>query len=92
MNKAELIEKIVSKVDAITKATAEHVLDAVIESIVETVSHGGEVSLVGFGTFKSSKRAARQGRNPKTNEAIQIPARKVPVFRVGKKFKEEVNR
>lgn len=92
MNKAQLIEKMVNKVDGLTKVAAEKMLDTVIDSIVESVVKGEEVSLVGFGAFKAAKRVARKGRNPKTNAVIQIPARCVPVFRAGKKFKEEVNK
>ena len=92
MNKAQLVEKIIQKVDGLSKAHAERVLDAIIESITESVAKGDEVSLVGFGNFKRAKRAERKGRNPKTGEVIQIPASKVPVFKAGKKFKDEVNK
>jgi len=92
MNKAQLVEAIAKKLDHFTKADIERLLNVAVDAIIDTVESGDEVSLVGFGTFKASKRAARKGHNPKTGEEIQIPARRVPVFKAGKKFKEEVNK
>ena len=89
MNKAELIEA-VSKVTANTKADTERYLDAFIEVVTKNVKKKDGVKLVGFGTFSVSARKARVGRNPQTGEEIQIPARKVPVFRPGKELKDAV--
>lgn len=86
MNKSELIDAIAKQAD-ISKAAAGNALDAAIQSIVKAVSKGDTVTLVGFGTFKSSKRAARTGKNPKTGEAIKIAATTVPRFTAGAGFK-----
>ncbi len=89
MNKAELIEA-VSKVTEMTKADTERALDAVIDVVSKNIKKKDGVKLVGFGTFSVSPRKARVGRNPQTGEEIQIPARKVPVFRPGKELKDSV--
>ena len=89
MNKAELIEVAAKEAD-ISKAAAGKALDAVVSSIVKTVSKGGTVTLVGFGTFKSAKRAARTGKNPQTGAALKIPATTVPKFSSGAGFKAAV--
>lgn len=89
MNKAELIE-VAAKEAEITKAAAAKALDAVIAAVVKTVSKGGTVQLIGFGSFKSSKRAARTGKNPKTGATIKIPATTVPRFVAGAAFKAAV--
>lgn len=73
-----------------TKASAERVVDALFDTIVKTMSHGEEVAITGFGTFRVAKRAAREGRNPKTGEKIQIKASVKPKFRAGKLLKEAV--
>lgn len=90
MNKSELIEHIASEAD-ISKAAAQRALDAVTGAITKTLKKGGTVALVGFGTFGVSKRKAREGRNPKTGEAIKIAARKAPKFSPGKGLKEALN-
>ena len=89
MNKSELIE-IAAKDADISKAAAEKALSATIGAIVKAVAKGDSVTLVGFGTFKSSKRAARTGKNPKTGEAIKIAATTVPKFSAGAGFKAAV--
>jgi DNA-binding protein HU-beta len=89
MNKAELIEA-VSKVTEMTKADTERALDAFVDVISKNIKKKDGVKLVGFGTFAVSARKARVGRNPQTGEEIQIPARKVPVFRPGKELKDAV--
>ena len=89
MNKAELIE-IAAKEADISKAAAGKALDAVINSVVKAVAKGDSVTLVGFGTFKSSKRAARTGKNPQTGATIKIPATTVPKFTAGAGFKAAV--
>jgi DNA-binding protein HU-beta len=89
MNKSELIDAIAKQAD-ISKAASGNALDAAIQSIVKAVAKGDTVTLVGFGTFKSSKRAARTGKNPKTGEAIKIAATTVPRFTAGAGFKTAV--
>jgi len=91
MNKAELIEKIASQAD-MTKASAERVLNSSIEQIIKSVTKGEDVQLIGFGTFKSGKRAARIGRNPQTCAELKIPAAKTVKFSAGKAFKDAVNK
>lgn len=90
MNKTELIERIAIDAD-ISKAAAARALDATFEAVKSTLQKGGTVSLVGFGSFSVSKRAARTGRNPRTGEALQIKASKLPKFTAGKPLKEALN-
>lgn len=90
MNKAELVEQLTAEL-GLTKADCERVLDATIENIKKTVKKGGDVTLVGFGTFTRAKRKARVGRNPQTGAEIKIPACTVPKFRPGKAFKDFLN-
>ncbi len=90
MNKSELIEAIAASAD-IPKAAASRALDAMVESVTESLKQGDTVSLVGFGTFSVKERAARTGRNPQTGEPIQISAAKVPAFKAGKALKDAVN-
>ncbi len=89
MNKAELIDKI-SKDAGITKVQANEALNSFTESVVSTLKKGERVTLVGFGTFSVSERAERNGRNPRTEEVIKILARRVPKFKAGKEFSEEI--
>ena len=91
MNKEELVQEI-SKKAKVTQREASEVLGTLVETIQKTVSKGGKVTLVGFGTFESRKRAARMGRNPQTGKEIKIAAKTVPAFSAGKKFKELVNK
>ncbi|MDH5432470.1 MAG: HU family DNA-binding protein [Gammaproteobacteria bacterium] len=90
MNKSELVDAIASGAD-ISKASAARALDAVIDTITETLRKGDQVTLVGFGTFSVKDRAARTGRNPQTGAAIQIPAARIPGFKAGKGLKDAVN-
>jgi DNA-binding protein HU-beta len=90
VNKTELIEHIASQAD-ISKAAAGRALDAVISGVTKSLKKGDTVSIVGFGTFAVSKRAARTGRNPRTNAPIKIKAAKVPKFKPGKALKDAVN-
>ncbi|MEG3842939.1 HU family DNA-binding protein [Microcoleus sp. herbarium14] len=87
MNKGELVELMATKADTTQKA-ATGLLNAFIDSITQTARSGEKVTLVGFSTFDSRERKARQGRNPKTSETIDIPAAVVPIFSPGKEFKE----
>ena len=91
MNKAELITSMAEK-SQLTKKHAETALKAFIDSVQEALENGEKVQLVGFGTFETRERAAREGRNQRTKETINIPASTVPVFKAGKEFKERVNK
>lgn len=89
MNKAELIE-IIAKEAELSKVAAGNALDAITAAIVKAVAKGDSVTLVGFGAFKSSKRAARVGRNPQTGKELKIAATTVPRFTAGAGFKSAV--
>jgi DNA-binding protein HU-beta len=89
VNKSELIE-VAAKEAAISKAAAEKALSSMIGAVVKAVSKGDSVTLVGFGTFKAAKRAARTGVNPKTGEKLKIAATTVPRFTAGAAFKASV--
>ena len=91
MNKAELITSMAEK-SQLTKKDAESALNAFIDSVQEALENGDKVQLIGFGTFETRERAAREGRNPRTKETITIPASTVPVFQAGKEFKDRVNK
>ncbi|MBT8111489.1 MAG: HU family DNA-binding protein [Gammaproteobacteria bacterium] len=90
MNKGELIDAVASAA-GLSRADATKAVDGVLDSITRTLSRGGSVSLVGFGTFSVKARAARAGRNPRTGETIQIKASNVPGFKAGKGLKDAVN-
>ena len=90
MTKQELVNQIAEDAN-ITKKAAEAALKSFTGSVAKSLKGGNSVTLIGFGTFGVSARAARTGRNPRTNQPIQIPARKVPVFKAGKALKETVN-
>ena len=89
MNKMELVTKMAEKSN-LTKKDAALALSAFIESVEEALECGDKVQILGFGTFETRERAAREGRNPRTKEVIQIPATTVPVFKAGKEFKEKI--
>ncbi|HET6588497.1 MAG TPA: HU family DNA-binding protein [Oleiagrimonas sp.] len=90
MNKNELINCIADSCD-MSKADAGRAVDAFTEQVKKALKKGDTVSLVGFGTFSVRKRAARMGRNPRTNETIKIKASKVPAFKPGKALKDALN-
>ena len=89
MNKSDLIDAMATQAE-VSKAAAGRALDAAIAAITAAVAKGDNVTLVGFGTFKSAKRAAREGKNPKTGEKIKIAATTVPKFSAGASFKAAV--
>ena len=90
MNKTELIEYVANQSD-LSKAASARAVEAVMDGVKKTLRKGGTVSLVGFGTFKVGKRAARTGRNPRTGAEIKIKAAKVPRFTPGKALKDALN-
>jgi len=89
MNKTELIAAVADKTD-LSKKDAEAAITAAVEAITEALAQQEKVQLVGFGSFEVKTRAERVGRNPKTKEAIQIPASKAPIFKPGKALKDAV--
>jgi DNA-binding protein HU-beta len=91
MNKADLINQIAESA-TITKATAGKVVQSIQKSIAAALQEGENVTLIGFGTFSVKERAARTGRNPQTGEEIQIPAKKVVKFKVGKNLADRVKK
>jgi DNA-binding protein HU-beta len=90
MNKGELVTTVAKKT-GLTKKEVDLVLTTILETIVEVVSSGEKITLVGFGSFEARERKEKEGRNPKTGEKIDIPASRIPTFSVGKFFKEKVN-
>jgi DNA-binding protein HU-beta len=90
VNKSDLVDAIAKSAE-ISKAAAARALDATVDTIKKALKKGDSVSLVGFGTFKVGKRAARNGRNPRTGATIKIKAAKVPKFSAGKGLKDAVN-
>ncbi len=90
MNKSELIDAVARHAD-ISKAAAGRAVDAVVNSIKDSLRSGDMVTLVGFGSFYVGKRTARAGRNPRTGETIDIGEARVPKFRAGKELKDSLN-
>ncbi|QUY45555.1 HU family DNA-binding protein [Acaryochloris marina] len=90
MNKGELVDEIAENTE-VTKKQADTILTALTDIIIETVSSGEKVILVGFGSFEARDRKAKDGRNPQTGKKLKIPATRVPAFSAGKVFKEKVN-
>src|SRR5438067_12684705 len=90
MTKAELVEDVALAAE-LTKKDAERLVEIVFESIIETLNHGEKIELRGFGSFRVRERGARRGRNPKTGDPVNIPAKRVPYFKPGKELKELIN-
>lgn len=91
MNKTELVAAIADKAQ-VTKKQAENMVAAFVDVVSDELASGGKVTLIGFGTFETRERAARQGKNPQTGETIQIAAATVPAFKAGSALKEYVNK
>lgn len=89
MNKTDLINTVAEKSD-LSKKDATKAVDAVFDSIMDSLKQGDKVQLIGFGNFEVRERAARKGRNPQTGKEIEIPASKVPAFKAGKALKDNV--
>ncbi|MBD0389209.1 MAG: HU family DNA-binding protein [Nostoc sp. C3-bin3] len=89
MNKSELVDAVATKAN-VTKKQADEVISAFLSVVTEAVANGDKVTLVGFGSFERRKRAEREGRNPKTQKTMTIPAPRIPAFSAGKQFKEKV--
>ena len=90
MKKVELVEAVAEKA-GLTKADATRAIDATFEAITEALANGDKITLVGLGTFGISKRAAREGRNPRTGETVKIEARNAVSFKAGSALKDAVN-
>ena len=90
MNKTELIAAVAEK-SGLSKKDADNAVNAMLDAVVETLSQGDKVQIVGFGTFEVSERAAREGRNPRSGETMSIPASKMPKFKAGKALKDMLN-
>jgi integration host factor subunit beta len=90
MTKAELVEKVADKIQ-LTKKQTETIVNILLNSITEALSEGDKVELRGFGSFRIRKRNPREGRNPKTGDTVQIPAKRVPFFKAGKELREMVD-
>lgn len=89
MNKTELVDTLSAKTGS-TKVETTRFVDALVETVGDVLTDGGEIALVGFGTFKTAQRAAKAGRNPTTGARVEIPARRVAVFKPGKGLKDKV--
>jgi len=90
MTKAELVEKVADKIQ-LTKKQTETVVNILLNSITEALSEGDKVELRGFGSFRIRNRNPREGRNPKTGDTVQIPAKRVPFFKAGKELRDMVD-
>jgi integration host factor subunit beta len=90
MTKAELVDAVARKSE-LSKKDAEVIVQAVLDSIIGSLQGGEKVELRGFGSFRLRERASRQGRNPKTGEKVDVPAKRVPYFKPGKELKELIN-
>ncbi len=89
MNKTDLVNAVAEKTD-LSKKDAAKAVDAVFETVMDSLSEGEKVQIIGFGNFEVRERKARKGRNPQTGEEIQIPASKVPAFKAGKALRDAV--
>jgi integration host factor subunit beta len=90
MTKADLISE-VSRIAELSKKDAENIVNVFLERIVDALKEGEKIELRGFGSFKLRRRNSRVGRNPRTSEAVQVPAKKVPYFKPGKDLKKLIN-
>ena len=90
MTKAELVEDVARAVE-LSKKDAERLVEIVFESVIDTLNQGEKIELRGFGSFRVRERGARRGRNPKTGNPVNIPAKRVPYFKPGKELKELIN-
>ena len=91
MTKSELIEKIAERFPFLSNKDSEIIINTVFDSMIETLAQGGRVEIRGFGSFAVRKREARIGRNPKTGQSVEIPAKGLPFFKVGKELSQRIN-
>ncbi len=90
ITKADLVDDVANAAE-ITKKDAERLVEVVFESIIDSLNHGEKIELRGFGSFRVRERGPRRGRNPKTGQPVNIPAKRVPYFKAGKELKELIN-
>ncbi len=91
MTRSVLVDKVAEKVEGLTRKQTEIVIETIFDSIKETLQKGDKVEIRGFGNFRLKSRNARKARNPKTGESVDVPAKKVLHFKVGKELKELLN-
>ena len=91
MTKTELVTHVAGRLPCLTLKDAEIIVDAIFESMADALAQGDGIEVRGFGSFKVANRGAREGRNPKTGESVHIPAKKLPLFRIGKELHERIN-
>jgi len=91
MNKQQLVENIMTKTE-LPKKTAENFVNAFVETVSDALAEGDKVQLIGFGTFETRERGAREARNPQTGETLTVGAKRVPAFKVGKALKDAINK
>ena len=91
MIKSQLIEKLAAENTHLTQTEVERVVNIVLDRMIDAMSGGGRVELRGFGAFSVRSRPARAGRNPRTGEAVEVPAKSVPFFKSGKELRERLN-
>ena len=91
MIKSELIDRLAAENTHLTHAEVERVVNVVLARMTDTLSEGGRVELRGFGAFSVRDRPARAGRNPRTGDPVQVPAKSVPFFKSGKELRERLN-
>jgi len=91
MKQTELIEQVAAEAK-LTKTQTQDAVKALLKTVMQVVADGNKVTLVGFGSFEPKVRSAREGRNPKTGDSVQIPAARIPSFSAGKTFREAVNK
>ncbi len=92
MTKSELVTLVARRLPYMTRKDAEIIVDAIFDSMVDSLAQGDRIDIRGFGSLKVKDRGEREGRNPKTGESVRIPAKKSPFFRIGKELHERINR
>lgn len=91
MNKQQLVESVMAKTE-LSKKAAENFVNAFVETVSDALAEGDKVQLIGFGTFETRERGAREARNPQTGETLTIDAKRVPAFKAGKALKDAINK
>ena len=92
MTKSELVTHVAERLPYMTRHDAEIIVDTIFESMTDALAQGEGIEIRGFGSLKVKDRRAREGRNPRTGKSVQIPAKKYPLFRIGKELHERINR
>ena len=92
MTKTELVRHVAERLRHLTHRDAEIIVDTIFESMAGALAQGDDIEIRGFGSFRVKNRGAREGRNPRTGESVHIPAKKLPLFRIGRELHERINR